>query len=270
MNGPISADAKPLRVVMLHGVGGDASMFEGVVAALQATLDAKAGLIALNLPGYGDEPPIEPYSFDGLAAWLDARLGLSHRDLSAQASQRIVLVGHSFGGMIALDAAARWPQALAGLVLMNSSAAFGRTDGTFQQDFIRQRVAPLDAGKTMQDVADKLVGMMLGEGAIAGASDAARRVMGRVPPATYRLAVACITTFDRRAALAQLAMPVLLLAGDQDKVAPASVMAGMAARMTASPHAHLQTLTAAGHLLPVEQPERVAAALTHFFQELVG
>jgi pimeloyl-ACP methyl ester carboxylesterase len=54
------------------------------------------------MPGYGASAPLEPFDFDGLAAALVALLDAAGLD-------QAVLVGHSMGGMVALQTAAAFP-----------------------------------------------------------------------------------------------------------------------------------------------------------------
>ena len=91
----------------------------------------------------------------------------------------------------------------------------------------------------------------------------AERIMSRVPPDTYRKAVALLTTFDRREQLARISVPTLLLAGGDDKVAPASVMERMAARI---PGAEFIVLDGCGHLGPMDQPGEFNEALLSFLK----
>jgi pimeloyl-ACP methyl ester carboxylesterase len=79
------------------------------------------------------------------------------RLLDAIAAPRVVLLGHSMGGMLAQEAVIAFPRKVAGLVLSATSPAFGKPDGGWQQEFLRQRLGPLDAGKTMADLAPALV-----------------------------------------------------------------------------------------------------------------
>ena len=69
--------------------------------------------------------------------------------------QRPVLVGHSMGGMVAQTMLRRRPEAYAAAVLACTSPAFGNADGDFQKKFVADRLGPLDAGKTMADLAPK-------------------------------------------------------------------------------------------------------------------
>jgi pimeloyl-ACP methyl ester carboxylesterase len=91
----------------------------------------------------------------------------------------------------------------------------------------------------------------------------AERVMAAVPAATYRKAVQLLTTFDRRELLASIRVPTLLLAGSDDRVAPAAVMERMALKI---PDAEYVLLEGCGHLGPMDQPDPFNAALASFLE----
>jgi pimeloyl-ACP methyl ester carboxylesterase len=86
-------------------------------------------------------------------------------------------------------------------------------------------------------------------------------LMSAVPEATYRAALGAIVGFDRREALVNLRLPVLCLAGADDRNAPPAVMEQMAQRI---PLAEYRCLPAVGHLSHMEAPEAVNAALIDF------
>ncbi len=246
-------------VLMLHGIGGGHLAFAPQVEAL-----AGAGYraVAWDMPGYGRSAPIEPYTFKGLAqSCIDL--------IDALQCDSVVLVGHSMGGMVAQEVIARRPDKVSRLVLSGTSPAFGkRTDGrsaeAWAQQFIAQRTAPLDAGKTMVDVAQVLVPQMAGPGALPEGLRLAEHCMGAVPAATYRRALDCLVTFDRQAAMAHIRVPTLLIAGEFDRVAAPSVMKRMA---EAIPNARYAELKGIGHLTNLEAPEEFDGLLLGFLAE---
>jgi pimeloyl-ACP methyl ester carboxylesterase len=108
----IHAHRTPLRgpaVVLLHGLLSSGRQWRGTLSRLAAR---RLALWAPDLPGFGRSGLVRrpqrlvDYA-DALDAWAEAR-GLD----------RIALVGHSFGGMVALDWAARHPRRVASLGLL--------------------------------------------------------------------------------------------------------------------------------------------------------
>src|SRR6266404_279193 len=246
----IAVGDKGPAVLFLHGIGGDAECFRPQLAHFGRVFRA----VAWNMPGYGGTDLLPQTNFsslaDAVAALLDSR-GIA----------RVHLVGHSLGGMIAQEFAMRHPGSLASLTLSGTTAAFGRPDGDFQRDFIRQRLAPLEAGKAMADLAARLVGGLIGPAPDPEGMAIALASMSRVPPETYRAALECLVAFDRRDALRRIAVPTLLIAGAADTTAPAAVMERMAAKI---PGARFITIPGAGHLANLEQPKAFNRVLEEF------
>jgi 3-oxoadipate enol-lactonase len=249
----IEAGAGPTGVLMLHGVGGSAAVWPAQMQALPA---AGYRALAWDTPGYGESPTVAPYTIARLAEALEAFL--ARLDVP-----QLVLVGHSMGGMIAQELMVRAPGRVQGLVLYATSPAFGRPEGDWQRQFLAARLGPLDAGRTMAELAGALVGSMAGDAADDAGLACAREAMARVDPATYRASMQALVGFDRRAALGAIDVPTLLVAGEKDPNAPPQVMRRMAGSM---PRAEYQELPGAGHLAHLEQPAAFNAVLLDFLR----
>lgn len=248
-----AAGAGPRTVLFLHGIGGNRDSF-----AEQMGRYPGWRTLAWDMPGYGASPPIAPLSFAALAEAVVAVL-------DAERCAAAVLVGHSLGGMIAQETAARFPARVAGLVLFATSSAFGGRDDTFKQEFLAQRLAPLDRGKTMPEIADELVAGLFGP----DPADAVRRravaSMAAIPAAAYREALSAIVTFNRTDDLARIACPTLVLAAEHDRLAPPKTMERMAQRI---PGAVYRCLAGAGHLANFETPAAFDRVLDDFLATL--
>ena len=238
-------------LVFLHGVGGGHAAWRDQLPYFAARAFRA---VAWDQPGYGASPMVDPYDFEHVADAL-------RRLLERLGGAPVVLVGHSMGGFVAQEACARYPQLVQALVLSFTSAAFGGAGGDFQRQFIASRIAPLDRGETMAEIAAKLMPTMHGGKSTPGGLEHAARVMASVPPATYRKAVALLTTFDRRELLPRIEIPTLLLAGADDRTAPAAVMQRMAEKI---PGAEYVVLDGCGHLGPMDQPDQFNQALEGF------
>jgi 3-oxoadipate enol-lactonase len=235
-------------LVFLHGVGGGHHAWE-------QQLPYFAGLgypsHAWDQPGYGHSPAVEPYDLEHISASL-ARL------IESLGDEPVVLVGHSMGGMIAQETYARHPRLVKALALCFTSPAFAGGSSEFTKQFIAARIAPLDEGKSMAEIAAQLIPTM------GSNSKLAEQLMAGVPPETYRKAVRLLTTFDRRKELAGIKVPTLLIAGSEDKTAPPSVMERMAQKI---PGAEYALIPDCGHLGPMDRPEEFNAALLAFLRK---
>ena len=250
-------DGGARTVVLLHGVGGGREAWGDSLSGTGLALaDAGFTAIAVDLPGYGDSAPIEPYDMAGLAARVTALIDWL-------APERCALVGHSMGGMVAQELMARSPNRVHALVLCATSPSFGRPDGAWQAEFLAQRLAPLDAGGGMSRLAPGLVLGMASPDAPHDAVARAAVLMSAVPETTYRRALQAIAGFNCREALRDLRLPVLCLAGEHDRNAPAAVMQQMAARIA---DAEYQCLPGVGHLAHMEAPGPFNCALVEFLQ----
>lgn len=251
--GHIRKTGGPRAIVLLHGIGAGAEMFAPQIDALGREHDA----IGWNLPGYGGTELLAPMTFPGLSvallAFLDG-LGL----------EKVDLLGHSIGGMLAQDFVARHPERVRTLVLSATTAAFGSRDGEFQKRFVAERLAPLDAGRTVPELAREFVPDLVGSAASPNAVPAAVAAMSEVPEATYREAIRCLATFDARETLGQIAVPTLLVAGEEDRNAPAPTMRRMAEKIAG---ARLVELAGIGHLAPLECADAYTAEIRAFLQE---
>jgi pimeloyl-ACP methyl ester carboxylesterase len=228
-------------VVFLHGIGGAARGW----APQTASFD-KAGFhpVPLDLPGYGARPPVESMTFDTLA--MDVETTIDRDKL-----QRPILVGHSMGGMIVQTLLRRRPDGYRAAVLIGTSPAFGNPEGEFQKQFVAARLAPLESGKTMPQLAAEIVDGMMGPSPEPEGRALAIALMGATPASTYRAAVLCLVKFDERANLGNIRCPVLCLVGEHDRNAPPQMMERMAAKI---PGAQYVCLPGVGHLPNLEAP----------------
>lgn len=110
-----------MPVVFVHGFMGGSRQWTALTASLRGTVD----VIAVDLPGFGENADLEaPDSIAGFARWvIDA--------LSAQGIHRFHLLGHSMGGMIAQEIAATVPDRVSRLVLYGTGAT-GVLPGRFE------------------------------------------------------------------------------------------------------------------------------------------
>ena len=243
---------KGLPVVFLHGLGGSS---ESWVPQLR-NLGNAYQCVAPDLPGYGASLDTTPMSFP---AWADAL----EQMLDAMNLDRIVLVGHSLGGMLAqefmIDRAVR----VSKLVLSCTSPAFGGRDGDFQKQFVSDRLRPLEDGGTMRDVAEEAAPTLFSPDASPETIGSAIATMWQVPEKTYRAALNCLVSFDRKSALAEIKVPTLLLSGEHDRSAPPIVMERMAQKI---PNSRYVLMRGLGHLPNIEAPERFDRELRAFIE----
>lgn len=234
-------------VLMLHGIAATHLAFAPQVESL-----AMAGFraVAWDMPGYGVSPPIEPYTFKGLAERCIALI-------QALQCRNLTLLGHDMGGMVAQEVVARRPELVDRLVLCGTCPSF---DG-FEADLVTEPAQVLDHGRSMGELAELLVPQMVGSGSLPEGVRLAQHSMERVHPSTFRRALQALPSFDRAAALANIHVPTLLVAGEQDRHSPAAVMKQMSQRIPSSTYVEMAGI---GHLQNLEAPDEFDEAVLNF------
>jgi 3-oxoadipate enol-lactonase len=238
-------------VFLLHGAFGAKEYWRAQVAAFT---QAGYRVVSWDAPGYGLSALPVPLTLDRCAR----ALGLL---LDKEGDTRNVVMGHSMGGMIAQQAWRHARSRIHGYVLSATSASFGSPDGDWQKEFVRARVAPLDAGHTIPAYAPRMLRQMMAPGASGPAVDLLIATVSQMREETFRAAVAAIVGYEGRDLLPLLDVPVLCIAGELDTTAPAAVMEKMASKIA---DARCVTLAGLGHFGWAEDPARFNATVLDF------
>ncbi len=247
----MNQDAHKTPLFCLHGIGLDARFFAHQQSGL-----APRPVMGINMPGFGGAPFSGTMTFPALADAVARAI--------AETGDPAHVMGHSMGGMVALELAATRPELVRSLIFCNTTPAFGGRDDSFKQAFVSARLAPLDAGRTMAEIAPATIAAMCGQGTSAQDIDMMAGLMAETPEAAYRAAIDCLVTFDRRSALGALNLPALMIAGEDDQAAPAKTMQRMADKV-AGADCHILP---GGHMTPVEQARRTNALITDFLNQV--
>lgn len=236
-----------------HGTLLDRTMFLPQTEALSGAYRTIAWTSRAGTTRYGTERSLDDLVEDTLVIADQAGVG------------RFVLVGMSVGGFMAVELALRYPERVAGLVLMaTQSAAYTAQE---RREF-GALLEPLDTdGPVPEAVIEAFRPVIFGERALAERPELVERWTtawrGRPARSLYGEYRSWIDKPDRTADLARITVPTLVLHGEGDN--------GIAVSHARTMHAHLPDstyapITGAGHLLTEEQPEAVTAALTDWLR----
>lgn len=240
VSGPEGAPA----IVLVNALGSDFRIWSTVAPHLAT----RHRVIVCDKRGHGlsDCPP-GPWSIDD---HVDDLLGL----LDHLGVRRVLAVGLSVGGLVVQRLYQRAPQRVAGLVLACTAARIGT------EEVWNARIAEVEAGGVAPLVANVLTRWFSPAfrarhpDAVAGWGN----MVARTPAAGYAATCAALRDADYRAAAAEIAVPVLCIAGDQDGSTPAEVVAATAALI---PGARLEILAGAAHMAGIEQGPHVAGLI---------
>ena len=120
-------------VLLLHGVGGGRAIWgDAASGTARAVAQACYRAVAVDLPGYGDSASMGAPDLAALVAGVRAVIG-------RLGASRVVLLGHSMGGMVAQELMAQSPLGVDGLILACTSASFGH--GRHAQAGVQRRQA---------------------------------------------------------------------------------------------------------------------------------
>ena len=246
-------------VLMLHGAAAGYRSF-----APQVERYARAGFraVAWDMPGYGLSAPVEPYGVRGLAQSCIHLIEALQAPDAAPAERAVALIGHGLGGMVAQEVVMRRPDLVGRLVLTGSTSG---PDSGWAED-AQAQLAQLDktAQSDMRQLAEVVLPGQTGPLALAEGVALARHCMAQVSPVTYRLALQAQAGFDRDAALAQIHVPTLLLAGEYDRRASGEAIARMAGKIQGSRWVQMPGV---GHWQNLEAPDAFDELVLDFLRE---
>jgi pimeloyl-ACP methyl ester carboxylesterase len=235
-------DPERPALVFLHFFGGAARSWDGVLEELGGEFRT----VALDLPGFGAAAGASgSYTIAAYADWVE-------EEVRARELDDYLLIGHSMGGKIALALAARRPHGLRGLVLLAPSpptpepieeavrakliagwSHYGPASGTLA----RVTAQPLEGPLRERTIADMM-------GAAKGAWTAWLEGGSRE---------------DISGMMHLIDVPASILSGDRDTALPTALIEReVAARLE---RADVARVVGTGHLIPLEAPVAVAAAI---------
>lgn len=247
--------ARQPALVFIHGAQQDHSCW-----ILHSRWFAHHGytVLAPDLPGHGRSAGDPLPSVEALAEWVMALL-------DALGVKRAAVIGHSMGSLVALELAARFPGRLARLALLGTSLPMPvarplldacRDDEPRAVDMVNTwsySAAAQFGGSALPGL--WLLGMN-------------RRLMQRQKAGVFHVDMSACNAYARTPdSLAHLGLPVLMLAGSQDRMTPPRAAKTLQAHL---PNARLLVIEGSGHALMAERPDAVLDALIAFLDPPVS
>jgi pimeloyl-ACP methyl ester carboxylesterase len=225
-------------LLFIHGAGASSAIWLGLMHRLARTRRC----VALDLPGHGRS--------EGAVASIDEMRDAVGAFAAKACLGPSLLVGHSMGGLVAQAAALAWPDKIAGLAFVATSARIKVAQPLL--DLLGKDFARWPA--------------FLAEGAYSPETpcDTRRRGAGIACAASQAQTLAdfrAVGAVDYRDKLGAITAPTLVVTGAHDLMTPPKFGASLAAGIRG---ARLVELPRCGHFPMHEQPDALAAAITGF------
>lgn len=208
-------------------------------------------LFVLRLPGFGDGPSLDrAWSLSDYADWVQEYI-------QKKGLKKVFLIGHSFGGRVAIKLSVLHPEKIKALVLTGVPAIKNKSVKITLFKILAKigkglfAIPPLIF---MRNFARRVLYLLAGERDYYRAEGVMRK--------TLKKAVA----EDLLPLLSKIKAPTLLIWGRNDKVVPVSIAERMVKKI---PKAELIVIPKASHKLPYENPEVFTKKCLKFFHSLL-
>jgi 3-oxoadipate enol-lactonase len=244
-------------VVLLHGFPLGRAMWKEQVAGIGSIYK----VIAPDLRGHGDSPaPEGDYTIDEMAddviELLD-RLGLD---------DPVVVGGLSMGGYVAVSLVARYPERVRALMLMDTRAAADSPEAAQKREELARAVlAAGNAGPAVEAMTPRLFARITLEQRPERVTPMRELMARNTPRGIVGALRAMASRPDRRADLAAIRVPTLVMVGEEDVVTPPSEAQSLADAISG---ARLEVIPEAGHLAPYENPAIANSVILRFLDGL--
>jgi poly(3-hydroxyoctanoate) depolymerase len=212
-------------------------------------------IISFDAPGAGrSSTPPYPVPVPSLAA-------LAAAVLDHCAVECTDVVGFSYGGAIAQQLAYDYPERVRKLVLAATNCGWGSVWGSLEALAVMATPLRFYSTTYFEQVAADVYGGVTGRDPVKRQSaSGARR---RLPPSSYGYAMQVLggMSWSSWSFLPEISQETLVVCGDDDPLVPVVNARMLAQRI---PHATLEVVERAGHLLLWDEPERIAPQIGHF------
>lgn len=233
-------------VILIHGWCCDRSFFQ---PQFDHFVGAGHRVIALDLRGHGEsDAPHGAYSievFTDDVAWCLRQLAI----------ERPVVVGHSMGGIIAFDLAARYPDLASAIVMIDSAVV--RSAGALKAiGGICEKLAGPERVAVAQDYVSSALFIATDD------PERKRDILERMGTAQAHVmlgAMQGLRDYDPAYARGRISVPSLFIMADEP--VPRSYMAGLVELV---PHLMVGQTVGSGHFCQLEVPDQVNAMLDRF------
>ncbi|KAM3084900.1 hypothetical protein ACMFMG_003345 [Clarireedia jacksonii] len=247
--------ASSITTLLIHGLGSSSCFYHSMLPEISR----KSTCVAIDTPGSGlstlgvAQQTVSSIVDDAIAL-LDT---LSVRS-------KILVIGHSMGGIIASEIATKYPERVRGVVLLGPvnpspsiTEVFDKRIAVVEKDGLESladTIPPAATGKGASPLVHAFVRALILSTSVEGYSSLCRVIASAERP-----------KYDR------IKVPLLILAGDEDKTAPLEACKEILNAYGTTPQQKkLTVLPGLGHWHCIEGPKLVAQHIADFIDEYLG
>lgn len=246
---------KTVPLVFLHGFGGDLSAWNPIRDRLS---EHDYSSMAIDLRGHGkSDRPILQEGYK-IYHFIDDTVEI----IQKEKLKDVILIGHCFGGMVAMSTVLRHPEIAKALILINSSAESPWYIQKFYHHLI-QSFTTLLANKLPYSNLHQHTNFSQ----FIGTSDFdIRRLssdISHTTPRSYLFLTEEIFHFNATSQLSEISIPTLIISGAKDKIFPPSTAQKLHQEISNS---KLVILPTANHISVINNPGEIVAEVEKFIR----
>lgn len=241
----------PLTVMFVHGFPERGSIFQSQIAALSQ----HCALLIPDLPGSGDSPyNPDLHSIEDYADSL-------HAITATEQVTRLVMIGHSMGGYIALAFADKYPRNLLGLGLLHSTAYADSAEKKANRLKAIQTMKRYGGPAFLKSMIPTLFAPSFKAAHPAVIQELIREGNDFQTKALQQYYRMMLDRTDKTRLFSELPIPFLFISGTEDKAAPPG---DLIAQSALPEIAMIEILDQAGHMGFIEKPGAVNRIVLDF------
>ena len=237
-----------IPIILLHGFPFNHSIWNNLVPSLAV----RARLICPDLRGHGkSSTPEDSFQMEDLA-------GDVHELMVNRSIDQAILVGHSMGGYVSLAFLESFPEKCLGLILVASHASADtgeKREGRFAT------ISKLE-NQDLAGVADSMTKILSDSHEIQ--QDLRSMILSTPIPSLIGCLRGMAERPDRSGLVKMLKIPILIIAGENDKILPVESAKKLSAQ---AKNARLVVIPGAGHMPMLEKPEQMIQPIDEFFAQ---
>ncbi len=246
-------------LILLHGIGSSAKSFAPVFSELSSAFR----VIAWNAPGYGSSDPLQdssPQAIDYANALADFLERLN--------CNKVYLVGHSLGALIAASLAKIRPDLLKGLLLVSPALGYNTVAGLELNETVKLRLNDFQKLGSKVFAEKRAMRLVFEPGLNVDTVNIVRNAMASVNEIGYVQALNMLSSGQLLVDIPHIKCPTEVVIGKQDIITPISNAEQVYQILGDEFKGNFTVLDKAGHAIYQQSPSEFAKIVSNFIMDV--